>query len=74
MTSQPGFPIRFGAPQAGSTGRRSISELSSAYAANASSVLAVESFQTVLPGTWTWARYNSFIKPVEASRPRVDEL
>jgi hypothetical protein len=36
-------------------------------------VLAVESFQTVLPGTWTWARCNSFIKPVEASRPRVGE-
>jgi hypothetical protein len=36
-------------------------------------VLAVESFQTVLPGTWTWTRCNSFIKPVEASRPRVGE-
>src|SRR5439155_27378528 len=46
--------------------------VSSAYAASASSVLAVESFQTVLPGLWTWARCNSFYKPVEASRPRGD--
>jgi hypothetical protein len=32
-------------------------------------VLAVDTFQTVFPGIWTWARYDSFIKPVEASRP-----
>ena len=37
-----------------------------------SSVLAVSAFQTVLPGTWTWARSDSFIIPVEASRPRRD--
>jgi hypothetical protein len=33
--------------------------------------LAVRTFQTVLPGLWTWARCNFFCKPVEASRPRV---
>jgi hypothetical protein len=33
-------------------------------------VLAVETFQTVLPGLWTWARCHFFIIPVEASRPR----
>jgi hypothetical protein len=58
-------------PQAGFVHRRSEASVSSAYAAIASSELAVGSFQAVLPGTWTWARSHSFTKPVEASRPRV---
>jgi hypothetical protein len=55
-----------GTPQAGFRHRRCFSELSSAYAASASSELAVDTFQTVLPGAWTWARSNSLNEPVEA--------
>jgi len=58
-----------GTPQAGFRHRRCVSELSSAYAASASSELAVDTFQTVLPGAWTWARSNSLNEPVEADRP-----
>ena len=60
-----------GTPQAGFRHRRCVSELSSAYAASASSELAVDTFQTVLPGAWTWARSNSLNEPVEADRPHL---
>src|ERR1041385_3595753 len=47
-------------PQAGSVTEGCFSELGSAEAASAKSELAVESFQAVLPGTWTWARCHTF--------------
>ena len=66
---QPGFSIRHRRPRRASDAEGAQSELSSAYAASARSLLAGKSFQAVLPGTWTWARCNSLYQPVEASRP-----
>ena len=63
-----------GTPQASFRHRRCVSELNSAYAASASSELAVDTFQTVLPGAWTWARDDFLNKPVEADRPRGSKI
>ena len=71
-----GWPARIsdsthGAPGGLRVPKAHQASVSSAYAASASSVLAVEAFQMVLPGIWAWARCNSFFIPVEVGGQAV---